>query len=146
MKSHIIAINIILCLAFSSCSPKQEKSLDHAAELSEHENTSIGTVAAIIDSAEAEGNSYESTENEEYEEENDEYEFKEEGGNSKDIIPENWEILSEAIGDLNGDGINDLAFFSRRSTKIDSENYGKSSPIVFAIYWGKDGGFTKHKL
>lgn len=90
-------------------------------------------------SQEQEDSSYDSTAKEVYE-------FQEKGANSKDIVPENWEILSEAIGDLNGDGFDDLAFFSRRSIKSDSENHYTPNPIVFAIYWGKEGGFTQYKL
>lgn len=117
MRIYIIVINIILCFVLNSWSQAQGISTSNTTQLSELKGTNT------TDS------------------------FKTNGTNAKDIIPENWEIISEATGDLNGDGINDLAFFSSKNVKREeSEDYSKKSKIVLAIYWGKDESFTQYKI
>ncbi len=76
-------------------------------------------------------------------------ELKHEGKNISDIIPDDWEIFSSDTGDLNKDGLNDLAFIVRQQNKdlieinddgciIDENNF------IVAIYWGNANGIFTH--
>lgn len=79
-------------------------------------------------------------------------ELKHEGKNIGDIIPDDWEIFSCDTGDLNKDGLDDLAFIVRQhkenlieisldcgDTILIDEN-----KFIVAIYWGKANGYFTH--
>ncbi|WP_149276314.1 hypothetical protein [Pareuzebyella sediminis] len=71
----------------------------------------------------------------------------------QEIIPTGWKILSKAMGDLNGDGYEDVAFAieSPVEKKYVSKEGSDSdtlhiNPRVLAIYFGKRNGKFKKKL
>lgn len=76
--------------------------------------------------------------------------LKSEGANASEIIPNGWEIISESTGDLNKDGIADLAFIVRENedSMIIKEEYRtiNENAYTLAIYWGTPNGkFTHYK-
>lgn len=77
-------------------------------------------------------------------------ELKLKGRNTKEIIPQGWEIISESQGDLNKDGIADLAFITRNKNKdkeTDTNDYTEengTNDYTLAIYWGTSGGDFSH--
>lgn len=74
------------------------------------------------------------------------------GASEKTIIPSGWEVKSQSTGDLNKDGIADLAFITIPDSvgKIyvreeDGYKINCNTPIL-AVYWGKsDGTFEKYQ-
>lgn len=77
-------------------------------------------------------------------------ELKESGADAKQIVPTGWGLV-EATGDLNGDGVNDLALIAtpnnkeKMTTRDDGYIYNFNQPVL-AIYWGlKGGGFKLFK-
>nr|WP_321413369.1 hypothetical protein [uncultured Allomuricauda sp.] len=75
------------------------------------------------------------------------------GRTMQEIIPTGWKILSKAMGDLNGDGYEDIAF-AIESPVEKSYVYRDGSdsdtlhinPRVLGIYFGKRNGKFKKKL
>ncbi|MCQ2188665.1 MAG: hypothetical protein MJZ00_01940 [Paludibacteraceae bacterium] len=141
---HIIVTNIIICFALISCNQKaveNEESQQNTDYPSDYDSVAVAFPSEYYD--------------EEYEEEeiiNNElceygHVFNKEGRNTKEIIPEQWEIKNEATGDLNKDGIADLVFNARKIGTTEYEYYSvNENPQIFAIYWGNgDGTFTQYK-
>ena len=76
--------------------------------------------------------------------------LNESGVDAKQIVPFGWETV-EATGDLNGDGVNDLALIAtpnnkeKMTTRDDGYVYNFNQPVL-AIYWGqKSGGYKLFK-
>lgn len=73
--------------------------------------------------------------------------LKESGADVKQIVPTGWETV-KATGDLNGDGVNDLALIAtpnnkeKMKTRDDGYVYNFNQPVL-AIYWGQKGGGYK---
>ena len=73
------------------------------------------------------------------------------GNNLEELIPEKWDTLSTAKGDLNKDGISDVAFVIQGTDKVNfevSELYDQDTlnlnPRVLGIYFGDgSGGYVK---
>ncbi|RRQ49579.1 hypothetical protein DZC72_02965 [Maribacter algicola] len=71
----------------------------------------------------------------------------------QDLIPEGWQVLSEAKGDLNGDGHEDIAFAIQSPVKetiqytddFESDTI-VTSPRILGIYFGKRNGKFKKVL
>jgi len=71
----------------------------------------------------------------------------------KDVVPKSLQILSEASGDLNGDGYEDFAFVAQ-SSLVESIEYKdgnqihslKTKPRILGIYFGKRNGRFKKAL
>ena len=69
------------------------------------------------------------------------------------LIPDGWQVLSKAMGDLNGDGLEDLAFAIQSPVKetiqytddFESDTI-VTSPRILGIYFGKRNGKFKKKL
>lgn len=171
MKAYAISISIILCFVFNSCMQKQEDRIESIEVPPAEEILSIDSVMAIVDRSSESASTDTNEDDDIYAEDDDDYEvdyeeeyddfiseehvsyyfkeFKTNGKNAEDIIPQRWEIMSKAIGDLNGDEIDDMAFFTRKSFhNSNPDEYKKNSnSIILAIYWGNnDGGFTQYKL
>ncbi len=80
-------------------------------------------------------------------------ELRKSGKKIDDIIPIGWKILSQASGDLNGDGYKDLAFAIESLEKIKS-NYDDGLETdtintnfrILGIYFGKRNGKFKKTL
>ena len=77
--------------------------------------------------------------------------LKQSGNSAKDIVPEGWEVI-EAEGDLNKDGISDLAiiatpnFEEHLKHRDDGYVYNFNQPLL-GIYWGnRNGGYTCWKI
>lgn len=75
------------------------------------------------------------------------------GRTIQEVIPTGWKVLSKASGDLNGDGIEDLAFAIQSPLKKKVEyndgiesNTLQISPRILGIYFGKHNGKFKKKL
>lgn len=120
MKTYIISISFIFCTVLNSLAQKQEEDQEEDNEFISEEDVTYYFK-----------------------------EFKVNGKSAEDIIPEKWEIMSSATGDLNGDGIDDIAFFTRKEFKNSTPDEYKlnSNSIVLAIYWGNNNGdFTQYKI
>lgn len=75
------------------------------------------------------------------------------GRTIQEVIPTGWKVLSKASGDLNGDGMEDLAFAIQSPLKKKVEyNDGiendtlQVSPRILGIYFGKRNGKFKKVL
>lgn len=169
MKAYIIPISILFCFILNSCSQKQENNISQT-DLPKEDIISTESAVAIETQPVETPNSnvtviYEDDQEESEEESNEKSEeddgditednvsnyfkkFKTRGSKSKSIIPQGWEIIADAKGDLNGDGIDDIAFFTRKNKKNRNEESDPNpNSIVLAIYWGdKDNGFNQYKL
>lgn len=120
MKTYIISISFIFCTVLNSLAQKQEEDQEEDNEFISEEDVTYYFK-----------------------------DFKVNGKSAEDIIPEKWEIMSSATGDLNGDGIDDIAFFTRKEFKNSTPDEYKlnSNSIVLAIYWGNNNGdFTQYKI
>lgn len=68
-----------------------------------------------------------------------------------DLIPQNWRLIDSTQGDLNLDGINDIAFVIQDTNKENFELYDgyavdsfDQNPRILAIYFGdQEGSFNK---
>ena len=71
----------------------------------------------------------------------------------QDLIPNGWQVLSEAKGDLNGDGLEDLAFAIQSPVKetiqytdgLENDTI-VTSPRILGVYFGKRNGAFKKAL
>ncbi|WP_186754055.1 hypothetical protein [Echinicola salinicaeni] len=75
------------------------------------------------------------------------------GRNIEEIIPLGWQLLSQARGDLNGDGIEDVAFAIQSSIQETVEYHDgyesdtlQTNPRILGIYFGKGNGKIKKVL
>ncbi len=70
--------------------------------------------------------------------------LKNEGNSINDLIPEGWFILSQKSGDLNKDGIDDLAFVIQNTdtSNIEKDGYFEIdyNPRVLAVYFNSPKG------
>jgi len=58
-----------------------------------------------------------------------------EGNKPEDFVPADWEIFSQAVGDLNGDGLNDYAL--NILPKTEDENYYDAVVVLLAEKGGR---------
>lgn len=81
-------------------------------------------------------------------------ELQKKGKELKDLIPEQWKLLATTNGDLNYDGINDVAFVientDKKNIKLNGTDFGRDSinlnPRILGIYFGKRNGKLVKKL
>ena len=80
--------------------------------------------------------------------------LKESGDSIENLIPKNWKVLSMAKGDLNKDGIEDLAFVientDTNNIHHDEEGFGRDSinlnPRILGIYFRNNSGVLVKQL
>ena len=81
-------------------------------------------------------------------------ELQKKGKELKDLIPDQWKLLATTNGDLNRDGINDVAFIientDKKNIKLNDIDLGRDSinlnPRILGIYFGKRNGKLVKKL
>lgn len=75
------------------------------------------------------------------------------GREIQDLIPDGWQVLSQAMGDLNGDGYEDISFAVQSPVKETikfNADYERdtlnANPRILGIYFGKRNGKLKKVL
>ncbi|HYJ92848.1 MAG TPA: hypothetical protein VEV84_16170 [Pyrinomonadaceae bacterium] len=75
------------------------------------------------------------------------------GNSTKDFAPNGWEIYSEAKGDLNGDGLDDVALtltlplnVAEKLRDVTGDNYEAAPSIIVILFAVRGGGYTLYGI